>query len=668
MKRLFRKKNNQMEDNSSSEELVFTKHKIDPAELETEVSKAPFKESKTSHRRLSEEEVHQDLMDIYSNDGDLPDFKTIKIKKRRPFFLSFLYYLIFLVVLGSLVYFVSDYIKNNKDAASVLEIEITAPAKVALGEEFVYEINYKNDSNYTLSNINLEMNYPDNFVVAEVYSVESYRDNKYWQISEIGPKISGTIKVRGKIINKEGANNLLSVKANYGLKGITSRFDKEAFCTVSVGSIPFKVEESHSTTVLVGEEYPLEIKISDFPKDKISNFQIFFNNSETIALNYNEKDNEEAIKNNLIEKVDAKVFKINPQDDKELKFTFRYKASEKKEEAQMLTWGLKYVDESGKEFIFFEKPEELDVIKSDLYLNLSINDSTEDFPVNFGEQLDYVIKYSNKGDKKMKDLVIMAVFEGDSLNLNSLKDVNHGKVGRKTISWSYAEVSDLKELNPGQSGEIKFSLNVADAKNIDYNQKFEIKSYAQFSIGNIEEFKEDADRLSDNRSNIIVNRLNSDLSISERVLYFDDDNIPVGSGPLPPEVGEKTTFRYYWTLKNTLHELRDLKVELDLPDYVIWNNAYKVSAGNLNFNSNGNIVTFNISRWPLGVDQVDISFDVSVIPTEAEYNKIIILSSGSKLEASDSETNATIYKETDVKTSKLEDDSIAAYNNDGRVK
>ena len=79
MKRLFRKKNNQMEDNSSSEELVFTKHKIDPAELETEVSKAPFKESKTSHRRLSEEEVHQDLMDIYSNDGDLPDFKTIKI-------------------------------------------------------------------------------------------------------------------------------------------------------------------------------------------------------------------------------------------------------------------------------------------------------------------------------------------------------------------------------------------------------------------------------------------------------------------------------------------------------------------------------------------------------------------------------------------------------------
>lgn len=616
---------------------------------------------------MTEEEVQKDLMDIYSDDGSMPDFKTIKIKKKRPFLLSVLYYFLFFVIIGFGYYFISNYIKSTKDVLSVLEIQIVAPAKVVLGDDFFYEINFKNNSNYTLSGVNLEFNYPENFIVSEVYSIDNYRDNKFWQIDEMGPKITGTIKVRGKIINKEGFNNLFSVKANYGIKGISSFFSKDSFSSVSVGSIPFQVEDNYSSTVLVGEEYVVEVKISNFPKNNISDFEIFFNNSETIDVSYNEKDNEEQIKAGIIEKLSSSSFKITPKIDQELKFIFRYKASEKKEENQFLSWGLKYIDESAKEFVFFEKQNILDVIKSDLYLNLKLNDSTEDFSVNFGEELNYVIKYSNKGDKKMKDLIIMAVFEGDFVDLNSFKDSSHGKVSRKTISWSYSDLSDLRELSPGQSGEILFSLKVAEAKKTPYNQKMEIKSYAQFSIGNIDEFREEADRLSDNRSNIIVNRLNSNLSIKEQVLYFDEDNIPVGSGPLPPVVGERTSFRYYWTLKNNLHELKDIKLELDLPTYIIWNNNYSVSAGNLNF-SDDNKVIFNISRWPLGVDQVEISFDVSVIPTEAEFNKIIILSAGAKLEATDVETNTVIYKKTDVKTSKLEDDSIAAYNNDGRVK
>lgn len=673
MKKIFRKKNIPQDISVSNlgeeDESFFVKHKIDNNDSFSPLKKNTSSKLERNYRpRMTDEEVQKDLMEIYSENGNLPDFKTIKIKKKRPFLLSFLYYVLFLAIAGAGFYFVSDYIKSSKDVSSVLEIKISAPDKVALGEDFFYEIAYRNNSNYTLSNVDLEFNYPENFIVAEIYSIDKYVDNKNWKISEIGPKISGTIKVRGKIINKEGFNNLLAVKSKYGIKGISSLFSKDAFSSVSVSSIPFKIEENYSSTVLVGEEYSMEIKIPNFPKDKISDFQLFFNNSETIVLSYNEKDNEEQIKAEMIKKVSDKVFQINPKNDKELKITFKYKASGKIEEEQFLSWGLKYVDESGKEFIFLEKNNLLDVIKSDLYLNLNINDSSEDFPVNFSDELNYVIKYSNKGDKTMKDLIIMAVFEGDFIDLNSVKDSNHGKVSRKTISWSYSDLSDLRELGPGQSGEIKFSLNVADAKKISYNQKMEIKSYTQFSIGNIKELEQDADRLSDNRSNIIVNRLNSDLSIKEQVLYFDEDNIPVGSGPLPPVVGEKTTFRYYWTLKNTLHELKDLKLELDLPAYVIWNNSYKVSAGNLNFDDSAGKVVFNISRWPLGVDKVDISFDVSVIPTESEYNKIIILSSGSKLEAMDVETNTLINKKTDVKTSKLEDDSIAAYNNDGRVK
>jgi len=141
----------------------------------------------------------------------------------------------------------------------------------------------------------------------------------------------------------------------------------------------------------------------------------------------------------------------------------------------------------------------------------------------------------------------------------------------------------------------------------------------------------------------------------------------VGSGPLPPVVGEQSSFRYYWKLKNTLHELQDLNLTLDLPSYVIWDDNYNLSAGNLNFDPLNNRVSWNLSRWPLGVNEVNVDFSVSVIPNEGDYNKIMILSSGSNLEALDVETRDIIKKRTEAKTTRLEDDAIANLSSDGRV-
>lgn len=652
---------------------IFKKHKIDE---EVEGQEIPVVVNDNTYddnvipikkARLSKNEIEDNLMEIYSEDGNMPDFKTIKIKKKKGFFVSFVYFLLLVLFVSSAVYFVNEYIKNNKDAASVLQINITAPDKVVWGEEFFYEIEYNNSSSYTLKNVKIELAYPENFILSEVYSIDTYTDNKVWQFNELGAGISGKIKVRGKIINQEGVNNLLSVKSSYKIDGLSSDFSKENFNSITVSSLPFQVTEEYFSTVLVGEEYPLKININDFPVDKMKEFIINFSGSEIVSvIDNNRVDNTGG--GFTIEKIDDKNFKVILATSTTPVFNFKYKVNKKENEQENLSWKLKYLDENKKEFVFFEKQVVLEVIKSDLHLSITSNDNSSDYPVNFGENLDYVIKYSNKGDKNMKDLVIMAVLEGDFLNWGSLNDKNEGNVSRRTISWTYREIPELKELEPGQSGEIKFSIKVADFNRSDMGKSLEIKNYAQFSVGNMEEFSGEEDRLTDNRSNVIINKLNSDLSISEKVLYFNDDNIPVGSGPLPPVVGEKTTFRYYWTVKNSLHELKDVEIELPLPSYIIWDNNFTVSAGNLRFDANENKIFWSINRWPVGVDKIEAEFNVGVIPSDNEYNKIMILSSGTTLKATDVENNSLINKKTDVKTSKLEDDAIASFSNDGRVK
>ncbi len=653
-----------------SSKLVFRKHKIeesspDPSVVVDEKNNPDEQLTPSGKNRLSKDEVNDNLMDIYSDDGDMPDFKTIKIKKKRSFWFSIFYAFLFLAILAGLIYWGLNYMRSSKDFSSVLEINITAPERVVLGEEFFYEIDYKNNSNYTLNNVVLDVTYPENFILSEIYSIESFSDDHLWNIETLGSKVGGKIKIRGIIINQEGLNNLLSVKTGYEISGLSSSFSKENFNSIAVSSLPFSISEDYFYTVLVGEEYPLKININNFNIVNINEFIISFNDLDNISIE--SIDLEKSNDSFEIEKIDNNNFKVRPLNGVSTSLEFKYKANSKKAGEEFISWGMKYVDENKKDFVFLDRKLFLESIKSDLHLNISVNDNSSDFPVNFGQELEYVISYSNKGDKDMKDLVIMAVLESDFLDWTSLDDPRKGDVSRKTINWTFREVPELKELEPGQGGEISFSIKVADFKRFEVGQKLEVKSYAQFSVGNIDDFVDDSGRLTDNRSNIIINKLNSNLSLEEKVLYFDEDNIPVGSGPLPPVVGEKTTFRYYWTIKNSLHELRDVKIEIPLPKYVVWENNFNVNAGNLSFDIENNNVVWTINRWPVGIYEIKAEFDIGIIPTESEYNKIIILSSGSNLTAFDVETEGIINKQTDVKTSKLEDDIIASFSNDGRV-
>jgi len=199
---------------------------------------------------------------------------------------------------------------------------------------------------------------------------------------------------------------------------------------------------------------------------------------------------------------------------------------------------------------------------------------------------------------------------------------------------------------------------------MDLGKNFQVKNYIQFSIGNIEDFKENID----NRSNTVINKINSDLTLKEEVRYFNEDNIPVGGGPLPPEVGETTSFKVYWVLTNNLHELREAKVEVSLPDYVSWDNKNRTSVGTVSYDGSNHKVIWQIGRLPITVYRADAEFNISITPREEDINKIMVLLSGSGISAVDNETGGFINRKTGAKTTKLEDDEIASLNSDGRVK
>jgi hypothetical protein len=317
--------------------------------------------------------------------------------------------------------------------------------------------------------------------------------------------------------------------------------------------------------------------------------------------------------------------------------------------------------ENGEAYIFWEKTITPELVSSDLNLTMILNGSKNDGALNFGQTLNYSLTYSNRGASSYQDVVIMAALSGDFLDWNSLQDSNKGTVQNNTIIWTKNEIPALSEIKPGANGGIDFSLNLLSFRDGDLGKNMSIVSYGQYSINN------KTIKGQDNKSNAVTSKINSDLSLSEQIRYFNEDNLPVGSGPLPPKVGTKTSFKVYWTVRNNLHELTDARVIFSLPSYVTWENGNTTNVGNLYFDEASRQVIWEIGRLPLSVYRADAEFNISITPTDADRNKILVLSPGSTVSAMDTDTKDTIIKKIGSKTTRLEDDDIAGLNNSGII-
>ncbi|MFA4941938.1 MAG: hypothetical protein WC582_05135, partial [Patescibacteria group bacterium] len=598
------------------------------------------------------------------------DVGKLNIKKKQGLFFWFLKLVFSLAVVGGLGYGAYYYVFLGGSDSTALEFSISGPDKVIAGEEFFYTLDYKNASSASIKNARIEMTYPENFIFLDSLPLANEK-NSIWQISEVSARASGSIKIKGKIINEKDTNNVISGKILYTPENFSSEFKKEASKSFSIEDTGVTLDFDYSSAVLVGEENEITVKVKSQEKNFFPQFKLTIDPAENLDIISAAVAGEKPKDNSglTIEKILPGVWNIGGLKTEEQEFTIKYKLSKKMSDTQDITLRFENSAEDDKTYAFLEKKLNVEVMKSDLNLILIINGSKNDQAIKFGDKLNYSLSYVNKGETDMKDVVIMAVLDSSFLDRATLNDENKGTEKGNSIIWTKEEIPGLAELKPEQEGVIDFSLSLvpfAD-KYLNYSANdFQVKSYAQFNIGG-GDLSSGQESSVDNKSNTIINKINSDLSLKEEVRYFSEDNLPVGNGPLPPRVDQETSFKVYWTLTNNLHELQNAKVEISLPSYVSWNDKNRTSVGTISYDSSSHKVVWDIGRLPITVYRADAEFNISITPQDSDRNKIMVLSPGSRASAIDAETQGTVESTTRAKTTKLEDDEIAGMSSDGRV-
>lgn len=641
---------------------------------------------KVIDREARHQEIDNNLTEIYrGKDGNMINVKKMKIKKRQLFLIKFFKNLLILGICGLLAYLAYTYFVKGSNDVSSLNLEIKAPEKISVGQEFSYKITYHNSTAYNLGGVHLEIQYPDNFVYSKA-SIAPQNGNNGWDLSNLAPGGNGELDISGILINKPDSVNIISARLSYTPANISSQFIKEASASTLLDQLGFTVDLNYSNTAFLNQDNDLTLIFSDIKNNYLGDFNLSFalpegtNVSEVgssststspkinnliVPATANQNINSSSTKDNtnfLVTKKVGATWLISGlnQNTGRQEVAIKYKIVKDVLNKEIIV-RLEKKSVNGKSYIFWEKIITPEIIKSDLNLSLALKDLKDGQPLNFGQTLKYDLSYSNKGTNTFKNVSILAAINGEIIDWNTLSDLKSGQRSGNTIIWTPKEIPELSEIKPGQNGVISFSINLSSFKESFLGHSLSLSSYAQYSVG------EKSIKKDENKSNVISNQINSDLNLAENILYFDTDNNSVGTGPLPPKVGEKTGLHVYWTVTNDLHELSDTKVIFNLPSYVSWDAKSTVSIGKIYFDSSTNKVIWEIGTLPVSTYKATADFGISFTPLETQRDKILVLSLGSTVSATDKETKGLIIKKINAKTTRLEDDQMAGLNHSGLV-
>jgi len=544
---------------------------------------------------------------------------------------------IFLIVISWLFWRGWTSFDNDK-----VRLEIEGAERIVSGEEIIYLVKYQNQTRLDLTEIKLVFHYPDQSIPLETEDLVHTID-----LPDLAVGQENQIELPVRLIGLKDETKKAWAELSYQPGEITSVFTNQAEFSTTIISVP----------LILDFDLPRQLV-----SDQSFNFSLRYLNQAEVSFE------------NLRIKIDY------PSG-----FTFQTAEPQPLEDDRIWSLGDLMAGEQGKIFIqgtiqgeeresksfqaqlglfkeeqftpIAETVSALQISFSPLLVSQTVNKTT-DYIASAGQRLTYQIDYENTTDVSFSDVVITSKLEGFALDLTSL-ELQQGSFdgASQIITWKASNLPALEFLGPGQEGQLTFSVRVKDPLPIaNYSDK-------NFTITNTVKIDSPEPPLSLQDIEIagqsqIITKVASQLTLQSKGYYSDD--LLSNSGPIPPRVGQTTTYTIKWRLLNTANNLGQVKIEASLPPHVQWQNRISPANADLTYNSQTGRLTWQVGDLPaatgilLPVKQV--AFQVAITPGLAHLGSSIELIGQSKATGQDTFINIGLESISSVIDTELPDD------------
>jgi len=487
------------------------------------------------------------------------------------------------------------YFQRNNYSKEILKIEILGPEVTQAGEEIEYLVRYKNNGDIVLENPELVFEYPK-------YSIPE--NNGALRVAEkvedIYPGQEKSFKFRARLLGKE--NEIVTANAwlNYQPKNLKAHYESKTTFSTQVKFVPLTFEFDLASKIETGQKL-------NFSLNYFSNFDCELSDLR-IKLTYPEDFLFEDSIPQSLDKTEWQVPLLSQVSGGRIKIVGDINGDTGDQKVFKAELGI-YID--GEIVILKEAAQSIQIIEPAIYISQIVNNSPN-YIANPGDLLHYEIFFKNIGKKSFLKKFLLVKLDSEAFDMETLRS-DKGEIGPgdNSIIFDWKNIPKLSFLDAGEEGQVEFWIKVKDetfsqeAKNLVLRDEVLIsEAEKEFEI-----------------------KLNSKLTILQKA-YFQEEFFG-NSGPLPPQVGEPTTYTILWQAKNYSNDLNNVKVKAILPSNVKPTGNFFPEDSKFTFDSVSREVIWNIGEIDayqgIGKIPLTLAFQVSLTPDASQTGSTAIL-------------------------------------------
>jgi len=523
-----------------------------------------------------------------------------------------------------------------------VKLEIKGAERIVSGEEVTYLVKYQNQTRLDLTSIKLVFHYPDQSIPLETEDLVQTID-----LPDLAVGQENQIELPVRVIGLQNETKKAWAELSYQPGEITSTFTNQAEFSTKIISVPLILDLDLPNRLVNGQSFNFSLKYLNQGEVSFDDLQIqldyptgfTFQTAEPQPL---EEDRIWSL-SDLMAGQEGKIF---------IQGTIQGEEGESKRFKAQL--GL-FKEEQFTPLA--ETVNALQISLSPLSVSQTVNGTT-DYITQAGQKLTYQIDYENTTDVSIRDVVITSKLESSALDLTSLELAQGSFDGAsQTITWKASNLPALEFLGPYQTGQLTFSVKVKNPLPIvNYSDKnFKIINTVKIDSPQPPLSLKDIEIAGQSQT---ITKVASQMTLQAKGYYSDD--LISNSGPIPPKVGQTTTYTIKWRLINTANDLDQVKIEASLPPHVQWKNKISPTNADLEYDSQTGRLVWQVGDLPaatgilLPVKQV--AFQVAITPGLAHLGSFVELVGQSKATGQDTFVDISLESINQVIDTELPND------------
>lgn len=519
--------------------------------------------------------------------------------------------------------------RTAKFSGSRIDLQIKSNSHIASGNDVTLTLQYQNAEPIDVTNSELTVEYPDGFTYRRSSAPATNDFHNAFSLGTLKSGRAGQLTITGTVVGAVDSTRTFTATLTYRPANFNSDFQQKTSITVTISSSILSLGLSGPTKMAPNATGTWTITYANTSDRDLENIEIDATYPDGFAV---ATTNPAATEHSSL----WRLPKIGHGQKGTI--TFTGKATGSIGDSLEFKAGIGVVGTGDTIDLQDQQTLLAILVNTGLSASIAANGVTDNSVIAPGDTVNYAVQVTNKSDVEVADVTVAATLDGAALDMSQLTNTDKAVVKNQTLTWTKNEFAGLALIKPGQDITFHFSVGtktaLAVAKDSDRDQHLTAAANVTAPALAVNAGSAPAQAT-------LLTKISTVMAMKAEARYYSEQGAPLGSGPIPPAVGQTTSYRVYWSVTNTTSDAANLSVSTTLPVTVYWT-GQNVSrdAGDIAFDATTRTVRWTLNKVPAGTGSrlptLTASFEVSITPTTDQVGSVVVLTDTTTATAQDS--------------------------------